>query len=592
MMSRLVIVALGLLQTAQCQQSFCDKKAKDCDEIWTPIPNLNSALVGYDLPTGNPLSGDFIEDPGLKGQIFQATQPREAKVGGFQLEAGITAREYSMCHDTFETKVVTNLQDFMEVLEKSSTVGSGFNIGIESDYGDYEGRRPPLNEMAWRQTDGHEQIQQFFKETSGAVAVSQVQCITHKVDINRFLTPKFHSAFVEVLQHLEKQEGEMKQKRAFRKFIHSYGTHYVSSVFMGAKAAATSFYTALEKVKNGRDKIIECSQLQAEKAFAEEGKKKDKTAKKKKGEEEVDEDANECIDPLERRSFDREMTTVFGMVPKDGNFAKWSEEKSFKPIPIRYELTPIVNLFTEENLDNRNNVNSTVILKWFLPLYLKYCKVFGMDCSLRTGCGYDDNCKFEEKCVKSKNSGYKCMVSSWSDVQNWPRTDLLAQARLDAEPPNITWFRSKDKDKSGDLTKDELWMKYAESNWYNQRFQTVVSKMLEEADMDENGKIDLTEYIKMHERHPWFGEQLTFMIVNTDSNDYLSKDELFEATKISPDMHSLNFGYKQLENLVDGLLAIGDKDKDGKITFGEYVLMSTDVFVDNFAPVSLKRFMQ
>ena len=61
-----------------------------------------------------------------------------------------------------------------------------------------------------------------------------------------------------------------------------------------------------------------------------------------------------------------------------------------------------------------------------------------------------------------------------------------------------------------------------------------------------------------------------------------------EASKVSPDMQLLNFTYKQLENLVDGLLAIGDKDGDRKLSFAEYVEMSDDVFVRNFAPSSLK----
>lgn len=55
------------------------------------------------------------------------------------------------------------------------------------------------------------------------------------------------------------------------------------------------------------------------------------------------------------------------------------------------------------------------------------------------------------------------------------------------------------------------------------------------------------------------------MLMNTDSNDHLSKQELLEASRISPDMHQLNFGEKQLENLVNGLFSIGDKDNDGKI---------------------------
>lgn len=64
---------------------------------------------------------------------------------------------------------------------------------------------------------------------------------------------------------------------------------------------------------------------------------------------------------------------------------------------------------------------------------------------------------------------------------------------------------------------------------------------------------------RLHEKHPWYSEQLTFLMVNTDNNAYLTKDEFFEAAKVSPDMQVLNFSYKQLENLVDGLIAIGDQ---------------------------------
>ena len=40
---------------------------------------------------------------------------------------------------------------------------------------------------------------------------------------------------------------------------------------------------------------------------------------------------------------------------------------------------------------------------------------------------------------------------------------------------------------------------------------------------------------------------------------------------------------------MDGVLAIGDKNGDKRITFEEYVLMSSDTFVVNFAPNNLKK---
>ena len=55
------------------------------------------------------------------------------------------------------------------------------------------------------------------------------------------------------------------------------------------------------------------------------------------------------------------------------------------------------------------------------------------------------------------------------------------------------------------------------------------------------------------------------MLMNTDNNHYLTRGELIEASRISPDLYALNFNDNQLENVVDGLLSTGDVDTDGKI---------------------------
>ena len=69
-------------------------------------------LVGYDLPMGNPFSSEFIEDPGLRKQIFNATTSDE---DGFKLETGISLREYDMCDEKFKTKLATSLSGYKKV---------------------------------------------------------------------------------------------------------------------------------------------------------------------------------------------------------------------------------------------------------------------------------------------------------------------------------------------------------------------------------------------------------------------------------------------------------------------------------------------
>ena len=40
-------------------------------------------------------------------------------------------------------------------------------------------------------------------------------------------------------------------------------------------------------------------------------------------------------------------------------------------------------------------------------------------------------------------------------------------------------------------------------------------------------------FLRLHEKFPWYPEQLSFLLVNTDNNGYLSKQELMEASKVS-----------------------------------------------------------
>ena len=54
-----------------------------------------------------------------------------------------------------------------------------------------------------------------------------------QIDVSQFLTPSFHPTFVGVLRILSEQNTEVKQQRAFKRFVRDYGTHYLSSAFLG-----------------------------------------------------------------------------------------------------------------------------------------------------------------------------------------------------------------------------------------------------------------------------------------------------------------------------------------------------------------------
>ena len=68
--------------------SICVANPADfCDSTWLSYPNLNAAVFGIGLPSLNPVPNDFISEPGMRNQIFLATnrdQPKQHKAEGLQ----------------------------------------------------------------------------------------------------------------------------------------------------------------------------------------------------------------------------------------------------------------------------------------------------------------------------------------------------------------------------------------------------------------------------------------------------------------------------------------------------------------------------
>ena len=91
-----------------------------------------------------------------------------------------------------------------------------------------------------------------------------------------------------------------------------------------------------------------------------------------------------------------------------------------------------------------------------------------------------------------------------------------------------------------------------------------------EADVNSNRAIDVDKFLLLHSRHPLYAEQITFILMNTDTNNLLTRGELIEASRMLPDLYTLNFNNNQLVNILNGLLITGDVDADGNLSFDEY----------------------
>ena len=66
----------------------------------------------------------------------------------------------------------------------------------------------------------------------------------------------------------------------------------------------------------------------------------------------------------------------------------------------------------------------------------------------------------------------------------------------DAQPANVTWFRSMDRDNSGSLNMAEMMVYHETSSWFNHRFRTAIDRLISEADLNNDRAVDMNEYLK------------------------------------------------------------------------------------------------
>lgn len=133
-------------------------------------------------------------------------------------------------------------------------------------------------------------------------------------------------------------------------------------------------------------------------------------------------------------------------------------------------------------------------------------------------------------------------------------------------------FKKLDTDNSGALSVQEfLAIPELEHN-------PLVRRVVETFDSDSSGEVDFEEFITalsifatMQNEKKKF--EFTFKMYDCDHDGFISNKDLFQVLKA---MVGGNLNDVQLQQLVDRTIIKGDKDKDGKLNYEEFVEMIKD----------------
>jgi len=133
-------------------------------------------------------------------------------------------------------------------------------------------------------------------------------------------------------------------------------------------------------------------------------------------------------------------------------------------------------------------------------------------------------------------------------------------------------FRKIDTDGSGTLSKQEFMdIKELQGN-------PLLERVIDVFDENRDGEVQFTEFISSLAVFSQHGNddaklRFAFQIYDIDRDGFISNGELFTVLK---KMVGNNLTPEQLQQIVDKTIIEADKDKDGKISYDEFVQMIAD----------------
>ncbi|XP_065674799.1 uncharacterized protein LOC136091314 [Hydra vulgaris] len=378
--------------------TYCN--ADWCDPSHEPYPNIVSIMTGYNILKGNPFTTTQSIDPGFSTGYIFVPVTRTAD-GTYALESGITVRQTLQCSLTSSSETITTLQNYVKKVQSKSSEGGTFTSNLEFEVkgkvekggvsGSVTTKIPPLVQSSFSSSNEYKNNKKFFESTKGVMTLRDATCATYSVVISSYQPPPFSDGFKDALTQLNDATNKDKkeQKRAFRKFVREFGTHFLQQATMGARTAVTRRYTQKEFRNSTDDQIQNCNEQRLLVTIAGVG---------------VGKSSDSCnnidmsSDIYSINGAERESITSYGSKPAKDLF-EWSKQKFESPLPIAMKLSPILNLFTKNYMKRLPNIKYKEILNWFMPFYNRYCinekRSLGIEeCSLadKKKCGINDNC--------------------------------------------------------------------------------------------------------------------------------------------------------------------------------------------------------
>ena len=194
--------------------------------------NPSFMVVGYNFLIGNPKmtpSSGKLLDPGFATDIFELTYNKN-QVSGDKLTSypdGFALQSTQVCQANFSAQTIRTKTELQSSIEAS--------LGVE---GEYLGFSASLNV-------DYKQMCKSMSEYDKMYMMNEAECSIYKTHVKQYDPPKLSVDFMNGLKEIDGLSWNSRKKE-FRKFIDSFGTHYIKETLMGSR------YTYILETSNSK----------------------------------------------------------------------------------------------------------------------------------------------------------------------------------------------------------------------------------------------------------------------------------------------------------------------------------------------------
>ena len=288
----------------------------DSNYVRETFTDIDYALLGYNILKGYPLEGGM--DPGFAAPIFTSDYSGLGMSADclYSIPDGLHVYPEISCQTSFSSQEIKTKQEF-ETSFAASVDGSAANWGAK-----------------FSASVSYEEAASKVATSESLLIISQATCRYYKTRLDTATPPALHDNFINKVNNIV-NAADADKESAVHDFLDVYGTHFLTDIDFGARytkqhemtysqyeiASSHSYDVSVQASYSGLYDVSGSASLSADQQAAAE-------------------DFNSRVTTT--------TITIGATPPASGDELEWASEVKESPMPIKFTLSSIEDLFTSQ----------------------------------------------------------------------------------------------------------------------------------------------------------------------------------------------------------------------------------------------------